>query len=43
LLPPAYSWRLDAATEYLATLQAHGMCLELAGERLRIPKGHTPA
>lgn len=43
LPPPTDSWRLNAATEYLATLQAHGMRLELAGERLRIPKGHTPA
>jgi hypothetical protein len=36
------SWRIDAATAYLDTLQGLGIALEAPGNRLRIPPGHTP-
>lgn len=42
-MPLPDNWRLNTATEYLASLEAHGVSLQLVGERLVIPPGHTPS
>jgi len=43
-MPPlAETWRMDAATEYLATLHSRGLRLGLADGKLSIPEGHTRA
>ena len=39
----ADTWRIDAATAYLDSLQARGLSLGLSEGRLQIPPGHTPA
>ena len=39
----ADTWRMDAVSAYLGSLQARGLSLEAEGGRLRIPPGHTPA
>lgn len=43
-MPPlACSWRSDAALAYVETLHLRGLSLEVSGDRLVIPPGHTPA
>lgn len=42
-MPLPANWRHNAAVEYLASLEAHGVSLQLVGERLVIPPGHTPS
>ena len=42
-MPLPANWRMNAAVEYLASLEAHGVSLQLVGERLVIPPGHTPS
>lgn len=39
----ADTWRTDAASAYLDSLQARGLSLEAVEGRLRIPSGHTEA
>jgi hypothetical protein len=39
----ASTWRMDAASAYLDSLQVRGLSLEVVEGRLRIPAGHTPA
>ena len=42
MAPLVESWRMDAATAYLYTLQGRGLALKDVGEHLRILPGHTP-
>jgi len=37
------TWRTDAASAYLDSLQVRGLKLEVVQGRLRIPAGYTPA
>ena len=39
----ASTWRMDASSAYLDSLQVRGLSLVVVEGRLRIPAGHTPA